>query len=152
VAYLAVVTLAAALLLLFFLIRERRWRRRDAVIRGLLDSADALETQLQQCRRRMQAVRGMLEILPEEMSATAASALSADNKFQAALKDLLGHRLWIKQHGDDATPAQLDAASSALAQSSTMLGAQLARLEEIATDLERAQSEALAPGRRRRSP
>jgi hypothetical protein len=76
------------------------------------------------------------------MSADADSALRADTKVQAALKDLLAHRLWIQQHAVDATQQQLDAARAALAQSSTTLGSQLDRLAAIASDLERAQSSA----------
>jgi flagellar motility protein MotE (MotC chaperone) len=151
VLYLLIAALAAASLLLFVWLRERRWRQRQAGIRDLLDGADALEAQLQECRLRMQRVRGMLSVLPEEMSADANSALSADNKVQAALKDLLAHRLWIKQHALDASLQQLTAARSALAQSGATLGAQLDRLTATATDLERAQTDAQTLGRSRPS-
>src|SRR5882724_12450110 len=101
--YLLLAAIAAVPLLLLAWLRERRWNRREYAIRTLLDCADALEAQLQDCRRRMQQLRGMLTILPEEMSADADAALSADAKVQAALKDLLAHRLWIKQHAGDAS-------------------------------------------------
>jgi chromosome segregation ATPase len=146
--YLFIAASAAAVVLSIVWLRERRWRRHERAIRDLLDGADALEAQLQECRRRMQRLREMLAILPEEMSADANSALSADTKVQAALKDLLGHRLWIKQHALQATPRQLDAARAALAKSAATLGAQLDRLAGIAADLERAQSSAQSAGRR----
>jgi hypothetical protein len=142
VLYLILAALVAALIAAFLGLRELRWRRRERTLRDLLDGADALEAKLQECRVRMQRLRDMLTILPEEMSAEADSALRADTKVQAALKDLLAHRLWIQQHATDATQQQLDAARSALAQSSTTLGAQLDRLAAIAADLERAQSSA----------
>jgi hypothetical protein len=142
VLYVIFASLVAAAILGFVGLRELRWRQRERALRDLLDRADALEAKLQECRVRMQRLRDMLTILPEEMSAEADSALRADTKVQAALKDLLAHRLWIQQHATDATQQQLDAARSALAQSSTTLGSQLDRLAAISTDLERAQSSA----------
>jgi hypothetical protein len=142
VLYLILAVLVAAPILAILGLRELRWRRRERALRDLLDGADGLEAKLQECRVRMQRLREMLTILPEEMSAEADGALRADTKVQAALKDLLAHRLWIQQHAADATQLQLDAARLALAQSSATLGAQLDRLAAIAADLERAQSSA----------
>jgi flagellar motility protein MotE (MotC chaperone) len=141
VPYLLLAALAAALLL-FVWRSQRRWLRRERAIRALLDGADALEAQLQDCRQRMQRLRGMLTILPEEMSADADGALSADAKVKLALKDVLAHRLWIKQHAADASLQQLDAARGALSQSGATLRALIERLTAITNDLERAQSSA----------
>lgn len=149
VLYLLIVALASTVLVLFAWLRERAWRRRQSAIRALLDGADALEAQLQECRQRMQRLREMLTVLPEEMSADADTALSADGKVQAALKDLLAHRLWIQQNAAAASQQQLDAARAALAQSSTTLGAQIERLGAVTADLERAQSSAQSVGPRR---
>ena len=151
VLYLLTAALASALALLFFWLRERNWRRRQRAIRALLDGADALEAQLQECRQHMQRLRGMLAVLPEEMSADANAALSADGKVQDALKDLLSHWLWIKQHAVDAELDELDTARAALEQSSSTLAAQIQRLTAIAVDLERAQSSAQTVGPRRGS-
>jgi len=142
VVYLLLFGLAAALALLLAWLRERRFRQREDVIRAMLDGADALEAQLQECRQRMQTLKGMLVVLPEEMSERANVALSADDKVGAALKDLLAHRLWIKQNAETATLSQLDAARAALAQSGATLQAQLDRLAAIASDLQRAQANA----------
>ncbi len=150
--YLVLVAIAATLLLLLAWLRERHWKRHERAIRTLLDGADALEAQLQDCRQRMQRLRGMLTILPEEMSADANTALSADTKVKAALKDLLAHRLWIKQHAADASLQQLDAARSALDQSGTTLKALIERLTTITTDLEQAQSSAQTVSPRGRTP
>lgn len=149
VLYLLIAALASTALLLVAWLRERAWRRREASIRALLDGADALEAQLQECRQRMQRLREMLSVLPEEMSADANSALSADAKVQAALKDLLAHRLWIQQNAAGASAQQLAAARAALAQSSATLGAQIDRLGSVTADLERAQSSAQTVGPRR---
>ena len=149
--YLLIFALASTVLLLLVWLRERTWHLRQSAIRALLDGADALEAQLQECRQRMQRLREMITVLPEEMSAQANAALSADGKVQAALRDLLAHRLWIQQHAGAASAQQLDAARTALAQSSTTLGAQVERLGEITADLERAQSSAQSVGPRRSS-
>lgn len=138
--YFFVIAAVAVPLLILGLLRERRWRRREHAIRALLDGADELETQLQQCRMRMQELRGMLVDLPEEMSADADFALAADDKVQAALRDLLQHRLWIKQHAADAEQAELDQAVSALAQSRQSMAQQLDRLANITEELREAQA------------
>ena len=143
-----IVALGGSLALLWFWLRELRLHRHQQAIAELLDGADNLEAQLQECRERMQRLREMLTVLPEEMSAGADAALSADAKVQAALKDVLAHRLWIKQHAAGATQAQLDAARSALAQSRATLSSLLLRLADIAADLERAQASAQSAGRR----
>jgi hypothetical protein len=148
VLYLLIVALIAASVGTALWMRERPLRRRQQAIRALLDGADAVESQLQACRERMQRLRSQLSILPEEMSARADSALSADFKVQAALKDLLAHRLWIQQHAETATIAQFDVARSALEQSAKTLAALLQRLDDAASALERAQATAREAGRR----
>jgi len=57
-------------------------------------------------------------------------------------RDLLAHRLWIKQHAAEATSAELDAACAAIEQSDRLMQAQLARLDAIAAELAAAQSSA----------
>lgn len=126
--------------LVFAVWRERRWRRRDQALGHLIDGADALETQLLGCRERMQTLRGMLVDLPEEMTGDADEALAADHKVQAALRDLLQHRLWIQQHGASASQQELDAAVVALDQSRRSMQRQLLRLEEITAALREAQA------------
>lgn len=129
-----------AALLVFLLLRERRWRRRERALRGLMDGADALEARLLSCRERMQALRAMLVDLPEEMTGDADEALAADDKVQAALRDLLQHRLWIQQHAERASQDELDVAVGALRQSLRSLDQQLLRLEEITAALREAQA------------
>ena len=146
--YLLTAAVAATVMFATLYMRECNLNRRQQAIRTLLDGADALEAQLQTCRERMQRLREMLSILPEEMSARADSALSADFKVQAALKDLLAHRLWIQQHAETATIAQFDVARSALEQSAKTLAALLQRLDDAASALERAQATAREAGRR----
>lgn len=146
--YLLIAAVAATVLFATLYMRERNLNRRQQAIRSLLDGADALEAQLQACRERMQRLREMLSILPEEMSARADNALDADAKVQAALKDLLAHRLWIQQHAETASIEQFSTARDALTQSGLTLSALLRRLDEASGDLERAQISAREAGRR----
>ncbi|HEX6832763.1 MAG TPA: hypothetical protein VF132_04435 [Rudaea sp.] len=146
--YLLIFAIAGAVALLSFALRQRHWSRRERTLRRLLDGADALEAQLQDCRQRMQKLKEMLAILPEEMSAQANNALSADDKVQAALRDLLAHRLWIRENGTTATVAQLEAACAAMDQSRLRMGAQIERLTAATDELARAQSSAQSAGRR----
>jgi predicted nuclease with TOPRIM domain len=148
VVYLLIAAVAATVFFATLFVRERNLNRRQQAIRSLLDGADALEAQLQACRERMQRLREMLSILPEEMSARADNALHADAKVQAALKDLLAHRLWIQQHAETAPIEQFAIARDALTQSGTTLSALLRRLDDASSDLERAQITAREAGRR----
>ena len=147
VIYLLLIPLGAALLLIAVIWHQWQWRRREQSMRRLLDGADALEAKLLACRTRMQQLRSMLEVLPEEMSADANAALAADDKVQAALRDLLGHRLWIKQHAGEASLRELAAACLAIEQSLARMQLQLDRLDAIAAELAAAQTSArtLAP-------
>lgn len=142
--YLIVSIVLVLLGLSYFFVREHRWRRREHVrehaIRTLLDEADALEASLLTCRERMQTLRGMLVDLPEEMTGDADEALAADDKVQAALRDLLQHRLWIKQHADTAGQPELDVAVEALHQSRRSMEQQLARLDEMTAALREARA------------
>jgi ABC-type transporter Mla subunit MlaD len=140
--WLVIIAVCLAFAVLGLWLRDRGEHSRQNAIRALLDGADALETRLQECRERMQHLRDMLVVLPEEMSARADSALQADTKVQAALKDLLAHRLWIQQHAATASLHELGQAQRALDQSGATLQAQLDRLATIAADLQRAQAEA----------
>jgi len=142
VLYLWFIAIASVVVLAFAWLRARRLRQRENLIRALLDGADALEAQLQECRSRMQSLKEMLVALPEEMSERANTALSADDKVDAALKDLLAHRLWIQQNAETATSQQFEAARVALAQSSATLQAQLDRLAAISDDLQQARANA----------
>lgn len=150
--YLLLIAIAAGLALLLVWIRQRAWQRRERVMRLLLDGADALEAQLLDCRARMQTLKSMLAVLPEEMSADANSALTADDKVQAGLRDLLAHRLWIKQHADTASTAELDAACAAIVQSSQVMTSQLSRLDAITGELAAAQSSARSVAPRGKTP
>ena len=149
--YLLGIALLATVAIVLVLLRQRRWQRRERVVRRLLDSADALEAQLLDCRARMQRLKSMIVVLPEEMSADANVALTADDKVTAGLRDLLAHRLWIKQHAGTASAGELETACAALDQSREVMRSQLARLDAITGELADAQSSASSVSPRAKS-
>lgn len=128
---------------LFMLWRERQSGRRDRAIRLFLDSADALERELHQCKLRMQEMQGWVASLPNTGSREASDRLAAGDSVQAALKQLLGQRLWLKDSGSTATLDELSAANERLSRSRANLATQMAKLEQMREELERA-SEAQA--------
>ncbi|HET9031295.1 MAG TPA: hypothetical protein VFN25_00155 [Dokdonella sp.] len=119
-------------------VRERHLAARARELRRVLDHADALENELQECRRRLREIPAMVSRLPPAISLSAHATLTAEPEVQAALHDLLQHRLWLKQFGADASLQALKAASAALDTSRQKLAIQLQQLGEVRHDLEQA--------------
>ena len=127
-----------ALLGLALWLRERVVNRRGRALRDLLDGADALEEQLQDYRRRMLSLRQTLTQLPSDMTAPAMASIDPDRQVKTALREVLAHRLWIKQQSGSATQKALDEAVAALNRSRTQLASQLGLLDEAADQLQAA--------------
>jgi hypothetical protein len=116
--------------------RERR-RRQDAGLLGeILDLADALERELLECRARLREIPALATALPPTESARA--TLTAEPLVQDALRDLLAHRLWLKDHAAAASRQELLSARDALAATRGALARQLDRLADVRTDLAQA--------------
>jgi chaperonin cofactor prefoldin len=130
--------LLASLAVLFMVWRERESGKRDRAIGYFLDSADALELELQRCKQRMQELQSWVQSLPGAGSREAADRLGAADAVQVALKQLLGQRLWLKDSADTATLVQIQAANERLDRSRETLANQMSRLEQIREELERA--------------
>lgn len=134
--------LIAALLLIPVVIvvwlRERRWSARTRALSQVLDHADALEKELQECRIRLREIPAIVAHLPPAISLSAHATLAAEPEVQAALHDLLQHRLWLKQFGADASLAALQSAAAALVRSRENLAIQLKHLGEVREQLENA--------------
>ena len=122
---------------LFMLWRERQSGRRDRAIQLFLDSADALEQELQQCKQRMQEMKNWVASLPNSGSREASERLASDS-VQVALKQLLGQRLWLKDSASTASLDELTAANERLARSRQNLAGQMAKLLQMREELERA--------------
>ena len=131
---------AVALILAGFQLRERRFRRRPLLLAAIMDEADALETELHECRARLREIPALVATLPPSAQLSARATLVAEPQVQAALRDLLSHRLWLKENATTATFAELESARSALAAAKAALAAQLERLAEVRCELEAARA------------
>ncbi len=136
--------IAAALLapvVILVWLRERRLAARTRELRSVLDHADALEGELQECRARLREIPALVSHLPPAISLSAHATLTAEPSVQAALHDLLQHRLWLKQFGADASLEALQSAATALLQSRQKLAVQLTQLGEVRAELLQASAE-----------
>lgn len=145
--YLGFAALLLAPVLLVFWLRERHWAARARELRAILDSADALEQELQECRARLREIPALVANLPPAMTLSARATLIAEPQVQAALQDLLEHRLWIREHGANARLPELISAHAALVQSRAGLATQLQRLAEVCAELAEAREGMRAPER-----
>lgn len=119
-------------------LRERWWNARTRTLRGILDDADALERELQECRARMRELPARVSQMPSSLDVSVRATLTAEPQVQAALHDLLQHRLWLRDHGATASLDDLRNAGSALRQSRDTLAAQMQRLAEVCAELDEA--------------
>jgi hypothetical protein len=131
---------AATLILVGFVLREQRLRRRPLLLAAIMDEADALETELHECRARLREIPALVATLPPSAQLSARATLVAEPQVQAALRDLLSHRLWLKENAETATIAELESARAALAAAKSALAAQLDRLAEVRSELEAART------------
>jgi hypothetical protein len=133
--YLLIAALLLAPVAIMVGLRERRLGARTRELRSILDHADALENELQECRTRLREIPALVSHLPPAISLSARATLTAEPEVQAALHDLLQHRLWLRQFGADASLEALRAARLALQQSREKLATQLDRLDEVRREL-----------------
>ena len=110
---LLVLAAVVAALLAFLVVRHRASRRRHKAVRELLDAADALEARLRTARAEIEAVVGEDE----------------DDPVRDALREMLRQRLWLQQHGDRATLAELDTVRTSIDQARGRIDTQLTRIE-----------------------
>lgn len=122
--------------LVFFGRRERRLSRRRDLLTEILDLADALERELLDCRARLREVPALAATGSASEQLSARATLAAEPQVQDALRDLLAHRLWLKQNGADASDAELRTARDALASTRDSLAKQMERLADVRADFE----------------
>src|SRR3954463_14432553 len=138
--YLIAIAAVATLLSGGFWLRERALRRRPRLLVAVMDEADALERELYECRTRLREIPALVAALPPSTQLSARATLVAEPQVQAALRDLLSHRLWLKEHADSATPAELESARNALSTAKAALTTQLERLAEVRAELQAARA------------
>jgi DNA repair ATPase RecN len=127
-----------------------RWRlmARQNSLRRLLDLADAMESLLDRSQERMSALHGLVNRVPNDIAAVALSSLESTPPIRDAKRDVLQHRLWIKQHGANASLQELDTACAALQRARDRLAQQLDELETAGSALARATDAANEAARR----
>jgi uncharacterized coiled-coil protein SlyX len=142
-----IVLLVLAAALPYWLWR-RRMQARQSSLRRLLDLADAMESVLDRSQERMNALHGLVNRVPNDIAAVALSSLESTPPIRDAKRDVLQHRLWIKQHGADASLEELDTACAALQRARDRLAQQLDELETAGSALARATDAASEAARR----
>ena len=105
-------TLAAITLLV--LRRTRRMSPHQRAVREVLDAADALEDRLRTARAEIEAVAGE----------------HGPNPVGDAMREMLRQRLWLRDHGENATPAQLADVRDAIDAARGRIEQQLHLIEE----------------------
>ncbi|MGY3264250.1 MULTISPECIES: hypothetical protein [unclassified Lysobacter] len=111
VSLLAVVAVLAAI---FLLLRARRLSPHQRAVRDVLDAADALEDRLRVAKAEIEAVAGE----------------HSPNAVGDAMREMLRQRLWLRDHGHDATPQQLARVRDAIDEARTRIDHQLVQIEE----------------------
>ena len=105
---LAIVGVAAALAL---------WRRRpnphERAVREVLDAADALEARLRTARAEIEAIAGD----------------RGEDPVGEAMREMLRQRLWLRDHGRDASLTQLTEVRSSIDAARSRIEQQLIRIE-----------------------
>lgn len=127
-----------ALLALMMVWVSSRTRRRELAIRAFLDTADALEQDLQQCKKKMQRIEAWVAALPSEDVRRVGFSLNSEASVQEALKLLLSQRIWLRDQHESASLDQLNSASANLDKSRASLTEHMTKLESMRIELERA--------------
>lgn len=128
----ALVALVACALIVWLLVRQMRHQR---ALRTLYLEADGLEHDLKECRTRLARAHASMSMGPNQPAAGEADARHA---IDAALRELLAHRLWLRDEADNANQRALDAAVRAIGKARGALGKQLVELDSAQRALESA--------------
>ncbi|MGH8183198.1 MAG: hypothetical protein ACREPH_06025 [Rhodanobacteraceae bacterium] len=128
----ALVAVAACGVIVWLLVRQMR---RQRTLRTLYLEADGIEHDLKECRQRLQRAHASMSIGPDQPAAGEAHAKHA---IDVALRDLLAHRLWLRDESDHASQRELDAAVAAMGKARGALGQQLRELDSAQRALETA--------------
>ena len=133
--YLLAGALALGIVMLALAWRERRLQRRRVIMTQILDLADDFEHELLECRTRL---REMPALVADSTTTAKAMPMPASGEaiVASALRDLLAHRLWLKDEGQKASLEALAAARDALSTAKSSVQAQIARLDEARADLD----------------
>lgn len=130
------------LVVLLAWLRELRLQRKPRLLDEILNLADALERELLECRARLREIAALAATLPPAEQFSTCTPLAAEPQVQEALRDLLAHRLWLKENTGSASLSELQSARDALAATRSTLAGQLARLADVRTEFEQSRTQA----------
>ena len=125
---------AVIAILAIVFIMHRQTRRRRA-LRALHEGADALEHDLKECRVQLERAHAAMSVTP---GVPAAGETDARAAIDAALRELLAHRLWLRDRAADADQHELDSAVTALDKARGSLAQQLSALDSAQRALDTA--------------
>ncbi|AVP96750.1 hypothetical protein C7S18_05850 [Ahniella affigens] len=112
--------------------------RREAILRQLLDDADTLEARVLETRVRMRDLEALLGRLPADITESARNTLNSEAGVQQALRLILQHRLWIRDHIHTASISQLRQVRDKVRCSLVKLNEQLGKLDTASDELKHA--------------
>jgi len=104
--------LAAAILAGMGVMMRRRGGRRQRAMTQVLDAADALEQRLRTARSEIEAIVG-----------------NDENPVRDAMQEMLRQRLWLQQHGVDASVEQLTTVRDSIDSARLRIEQQLVQIE-----------------------
>lgn len=110
----ALLLAAAVAATVVLVLRSRRMSPHQRAVRDVLDAADALEDRLRTARAEIEAVAGD----------------HGPNPVGDAMREMLRQRLWLRDHGGDATPEQLADVRAAIDAARGRIEQQLVAIEE----------------------
>lgn len=128
-------TVAIALGLCAWTLRHQRSRRRHGALQDLMDNADRLESDLKDCRDRLQRAHAVMSVSPD---VPASGELEAQHAVDSGLRALLQQRLWIRDRAPEASQRELDDAVDALVRARHQLEPRLRALDDAQTALDTA--------------
>lgn len=106
--------------------RTERRRRHDARLAALLDALDGLEGTIKRYRERMLAMDAEVR---SQGPVSGYRRIDPEAPMQEALRGVLQHRLWIRDHGATASERELGEAFEATVARRDQLDARLAELD-----------------------
>ncbi|GAB3383031.1 hypothetical protein [Lysobacter fragariae] len=118
-AFLWILISAGFVVLAVILVRRYGPGRRARAMRELLDAADALEARLRKARAEIEAVAG--DHGPDPVG--------------DAMREMLRQRLWLRDHGRDASLAQLAGVRASIDAARARIDAQLIQIERARAPL-----------------
>jgi hypothetical protein len=108
------IVVAAGVVTVVAILRRNAPRRRARAVRELLDAADALEARLRTARSEIEAVAG--EQGPDPVG--------------DAMREMLRQRLWLRDHGREASLEQLAEVRASIDAARGRIEAQLAKIAQ----------------------